>query len=115
MNLAAAETETPAVEGALEEIRMLRDKILFSLELYHFLSKSMIHQAVGTATSRRLWDPVLDALIQEGLIECTTLEAKTPLGRNQTFTIYHLSTRPYICPFPNTYNIQDVTSSEPKA
>ena len=93
MNLAAAEAETPAVEGALEEIRMLRDKILFALELYHFLSKSMIHQAVGTATSRRLWDPVLDELIKEGAVVCTTLEAKTPLGRNQTFNIYLRSNR----------------------
>jgi hypothetical protein len=83
------------IEGLEEELALLRQKILFSLELYHFLSRSMIHQTLGTATTTRLWGPILDRLIEEGLVACTTLTAKTPLDRNQTFSVYHLAIRPY--------------------
>lgn len=94
MPSAATEVATQ-IDGLDEELAMLRDKILFYLELYPFLSRSMIHMALGTATSRRLWSPILDKLIEEGAVVCTTLHAKTPLDRNQTFTIFHLASRTY--------------------
>jgi hypothetical protein len=88
-----AETQ---IDGLQEELEVLRNKILFALTIYPFLQRSMLHQVVGTSVSRRLWDPILESLIEEGLISKTTLAAKTPLARNQTFKVYHLATRQYI-------------------
>jgi hypothetical protein len=83
------------LSGVDQELQLLRDKILFVLEIFPFLTLSHIHISIGTATSRRLWAPILDQLLEEGKIKLTTLHAKTPLERNQTFKVYHLSSHEY--------------------
>lgn len=103
---------TEVVAGAAEEARMLRDKILFTLEIYPFLSKSMIHQAVGTATSRRLWGPILDRLVEEGAVVTTTISIRTPLERNQTVKLYHLSSRQYLATHDNIATIAHAQGAE---
>jgi hypothetical protein len=110
MASAAPIIDETKIDGLEEELSMLREKILFALTLYPFLARSMLHQCLGTSTSRRLWDPILDALLEEGLIKQTTLTAKTPLDRNQTFKVYHLATKQIAIHAnePNPYNIQVV-------
>lgn len=78
-----------------EVVDLTRAKILHQLEIFPFLSRSMIHVSVGTATPTQLWVPILDALIEEGLVTTTELSCKTPVDRNQVYTVYHLATHEY--------------------
>ena len=84
-----------------EEALALRDKILWALEVFPFISKSMIHQAVGTGVPRTLWMPILNKLVADGDVTCITVYAKTPTDRNQQYIIYHLKNRQYIATHDN--------------
>jgi hypothetical protein len=71
------------------------ERILHALEIFPFISASMLHQAIGTATAGNLWKPILEQLVELGEIKETTFSAKTPTGRTQSYTIYHLSKHTY--------------------
>lgn len=75
--------------------KLFREKILHALEVFPFLSNSMIHMAIGTSNSTLLWKPVLEALVAEGSVVETTHSAKTPIDRSQSYTIYHLPINSY--------------------
>lgn len=90
-------TPDDAVSTAAEEyIDILRTKILFSLKVYPFLSPSMLHVALGTATSTALWKPILEALIVEGKVNEAKVQLTSPHDRSQTYTILHLSDNTYV-------------------
>lgn len=76
-------------------IETTRLRILHSLEIFPFVSASMLHQAIGTATPTQLWKPVLQQLVNEGKVSETAHQATTPTGRNQGYTIYHLPCNEY--------------------
>lgn len=82
-------------ESVQKELDALREKILFALEIFPFISRSMIHMAIGTGTSRGLWSPILDQLVTDRKVCAITVYAKTPTNRNQSFTLYHLPSRLY--------------------
>lgn len=81
--------------GVQETIELLRAKILHQLEIFPFLSRSMIHMSIGTATPTQLWGPILDSLVEEGAVKVTELSCRTPGDRQQAYTIYHLATNHY--------------------
>lgn len=82
-------------DNMAQVIETTRLRILHALEVFPFISGSMLHQAIGTATATQLWKPILDQLIEEGLVKETNLQAKSPTGRAQSYTIYHLADRVY--------------------
>lgn len=76
----------------IEETKL---RILHALEVFPFISASMLHQAIGTATSGRLWKPILEALVEEGKVIVHELAARGVSGRSQTYVIYHLPKNEY--------------------
>jgi hypothetical protein len=88
-------TQATAEEGGNETGTMLliRAKIVHALEIFPFLSVSAIHQQIGTSLPRDLWQPILQELVSSGEVSVTEVGARTPLDRNQTYTIYHLAQR----------------------
>lgn len=87
---------TPEAEDNVSDVQTLvKDKILHALEIFPFISNSMIHMAIGTSTPTMLWKPILEQLVREGNILETTVTAKSPLDRQQTYTIYHLPKNEY--------------------
>ena len=85
-----------AVQSANSDIFVLtRQRMLHALSIFPFLSASMLHQAIGTATSTTLWKPILDELLAEGLVTEVNITTKTPSGRHQSYTIFHLPENKY--------------------
>lgn len=72
----------------------LRAKILHTLSVYPYLNASMLQVGIGTAISPKLWHPVKDALLREGLIVQEEIRTKSSVGRDQVYTIYRLSNTP---------------------
>ncbi len=84
----------------IEETKL---RILHALKVFPFISASMLHQAIGTATPGKLWRPILEGLVEDGKIEVYELSALSPTGRMQAYTIYHLPSNEY----PNSFVIAD--------
>lgn len=85
-------TEDTHLHEAADECRA---RILHALEIFPYLSSSMIHIAIGTSTSTKLWRPILGKLVEEGVVCETQRACKGPNDRNQNYTIYHLPANPY--------------------
>jgi hypothetical protein len=82
---------------------MLREKILFGLSIYPFLSPSMLHVFLGTATPKSIWkDVVLKALVEEGLVCSEEVTLTSPHDRTQTYNILRLAENTYTAPTPIT-------------
>jgi len=78
---------------------MLREKILFGLAIYPFLSPSQLHVFLGTATPKSIWkDVVLEALLAEGAVVKEEITLVSPHERTQTYTILRLACNPYTPP-----------------
>lgn len=72
----------------------LRDKIVHTLTIWPYLSPSMLQVAIGTSVSSGLWHPILQKLVDEGRVVRESFSAKSPVGRDQTYTIIRLATTP---------------------
>lgn len=72
-----------------------RQRILHTLEVFPFLSASMIHVGIGTASPSPIWKPVLQDLVNSGEVVMTEISANAPSERRLAYTIYHLSSRAY--------------------
>lgn len=88
----AAISEDPDFE---RELALLELRIVHALEIFPFLSRSGIHQQIGTSTPTGLWQPVLQRLLNSGRVVCTEVTATTPLERVQKYSVYHLPTNQY--------------------
>jgi hypothetical protein len=99
-----------AVQRAFEnQVRILREKILFGLSIYPAMSPSMIHVFVGPAQPKEIWkDVVLAQLIEEGEVIKTEVQLTSPLERSQTYTVLHRKDYTYTPP-------ATTTSSDPNA
>lgn len=82
-------------EGYINAVEQCRERILHALEIYPFLSASMIHQAIGTATSTALWRPILQEMVEDGRVTEESRVERSPLGRLQSYTIYSLHRNSY--------------------
>jgi hypothetical protein len=74
--------------------QIMRAKILHTLSIWPYLNPSMLQVGIGTAVSPRIWHPVKEALIKEGLIVQEEIRARSHVGRDQVYTILRLSTAP---------------------
>ncbi len=100
-------TDDPLVEYT----RMLREKILFGLEIYPAVSPTMLHTFLGTSTSTHVWKPILNELITEGLVEKTEVTLTSPHDRTQTYTIISRTDKPYTPPAYTLDNDEEATES----
>lgn len=87
---------TELTDDMAQVIEQTRDRILHALEVFPFISQSMLHQAIGTSTSGKLWKPVLDELVEKGQVVITEHQAKSPTGRAQCYTVFHLAKNEYV-------------------
>jgi hypothetical protein len=91
-------TKAAVEAGFVNAVEQVRERILHALEIFPFISSSMLHQAIGTATLGSLWKPVLNELIEEGLVVETTFSGKSSGGRTQSYSILHLPRNKYSYP-----------------
>lgn len=82
-------------EGLAEHTTLTRARIIHALEVFPFLSSSMLQVALGTSTSVLVWRPMLMVLEAEGVVTKTEIKAQTPMGRNLVYNVYHLTSNIY--------------------
>jgi hypothetical protein len=76
----------------------IREMILHILQIYPVISPTMLQNALGPWLKAALWRPVLDELIEEGLIVMTTETKITPRGRYNAYKKLSLAEQPEIPP-----------------
>jgi hypothetical protein len=65
--------------------KVLADKIVHALTVWPVLSPSMLQVGIGTSVSPKLWHPILEQLIKDGVVKREEVRAKSPLGRDQVY------------------------------
>lgn len=87
---------TESEEGFIpytEVDKVLRERILHVLGIWTRLSPSMLQVGIGPAMPPKIWHPVLNRLIEEGIVLREKQVARTPSGRDLEHTILMLSTQ----------------------
>lgn len=98
MNAQPAEAITESAEPttAFEEVTAdIRADILSLLETYPYLGYTMIQVGIGPAKPPKLWKPILEQLVEEGVILKQTVPVTSGRGRDITRTVYHRDTMPW--------------------
>lgn len=89
---AASDVEhTKPIDSLVVYEEQLREKIIFGLSVYPFISPSQLHVFLGTSTSSGVWKPILEDLITEGKVTRTEKAYTSSQGRSSVYTILHLS------------------------
>lgn len=79
-------------EVAAQEVK---DRINHTLEVYPYVSRSMLQVAIGPGLSPKFWDPVFQHMVEHGEIKCIKTQVTSPGGRLLVKEIYHLPKFPY--------------------
>ena len=70
---------------------LIRDKIIHVLSIFSRISPSMLQVGIGPALPRALWNPIIEELIEEGIVQQETKVCNTPSGRSQNYKILSLT------------------------
>lgn len=67
---------------------MIRQRIVHTLRIYPQLSHSMLQVGIGTGLSPTLWHPVLEKMIEEGIVKRKAVKETNPVTkRDQVYQI----------------------------
>src|SRR3990172_6202219 len=66
-------------------IQSVRDRIIHVLTIYPILSPSMLQVGLGTSTQPGLWRPVLERMIDEGVVIVEEVQLEHPSGRSYPY------------------------------
>lgn len=84
--------EMPEYEGPDDDFEQrIEYRIKHILTIYPCISPSMLQIGLGSGIPADLWKPVLDKLVERGVVQKTFVAAVTPNGRQQTVTVLKLS------------------------
>lgn len=67
------------------DAQLVREKILHVFGIYPKISPSMLQ--IGLNIKAAIWRPIVDDLIEEGLIRRSNVIAPTPSGRHQNYVV----------------------------
>lgn len=81
-----------SLDDAAEDVR---ERILHLLDIYPYVSRAMIQTGLSPALPPKLWDPVLQHLVNTKEVVYLEIQATTPGGRSLSKGIYHLPKYPY--------------------
>lgn len=70
---------------------LIREKITHVLTIWPKISPSMLQVGIGTAISPKMWHPVFEQMLAEGLITRNEQYGRGPSGRDQTFITISLA------------------------
>lgn len=82
-----AHNPTPSELGDTVE-NMIKQRIAHTLMIFPRLSPSMLQIGIGTGFPPKLWQPVLERMIADGLVKRRQVRATNPVSfREQTYTV----------------------------
>lgn len=83
-------TEDEDFIGLTDAESIIVERIRHTLRIYPRISPSMLQVGIGTALTPSLWRPVYERMKEDGEIEEQTVQAQTPTGRIQVYTVISL-------------------------
>jgi len=92
MSIEAVSSGHEEVSIAMEDIK---NRVLHTLEITPYVTRSMIQVALGPAISPKFWDAPLKSLVDEGKVKLVETVVASPGGRALNKAIYHLPCYPY--------------------
>lgn len=69
----------------------IRERICHILTIYHRISPSMMHVAIGSSIMSKWWKPILAELIKCGEVKEEHIACLSTTERNQTYTVLSLA------------------------
>lgn len=69
---------------------LIRERIIHTLSIYPRISPSMLQVGIGTALSPKMWRPVFEKLISDGIVQQVINTSKSPSNRDQSHTTVSL-------------------------
>lgn len=94
----AGEVLTPgtSMHDPIVQLRKItRQKITHLLRVYPAISATAIQTGIGTSQSPKLWRPLLQEMINEGIVKETKVNVVSPHERHQVHAVYHLASFDY--------------------
>ncbi len=85
------EEEGPTGEVPSTTDDWIASRICHILKIYPKLSMSMLQIGVGTSLSSKLWRPILERLIAEGIVDRRQVSATNPDGRSGSHVVISLA------------------------
>jgi S1-C subfamily serine protease len=70
---------------------MIKARILKVLEIYPKISPSMLQIGIGSSLPAKMWHPVLETLIEEGVIVRDNIVALSSTDRQQVYKVLSLA------------------------
>lgn len=77
------------------EVAATREMIVHMLSIYPVLSPTMLQAGIGPYQKPAHWRPILEELIQNGVVVREQEERKTPKDRHNTYTKLRLADEVY--------------------
>ena len=71
-----------------DNVQAVRERILHVFSIYPEISPSMLQISLNLKTV--IWRPIVDELVNEGLIKRSSIIAPTPTGRHQSYIVLKL-------------------------
>ena len=90
--------EDESINGVVEtpsKIELVKARIVHVLRIYPRISPSMMQTGIGPNTPPNIWRPILEEMINEGIVSRTQETNQSETGRWKTSVILSLSA-PYI-------------------
>lgn len=75
----------------MDQKKLITSKVVYTLGIYPRLSPSMLQVGLGTSLPPALWRPVIDELVDQGILIREHVSAETPSGRLQTHVTLSLN------------------------
>lgn len=76
----------------MEENKDMEEKIKHVLEIFPIISPTMLQIGIGPQVPPKVWRPVLNRLIDEGIVVQDTVGAQNTTGRHLSYTRLFLAT-----------------------
>ncbi len=73
---------------------LLAQKAVFLLTIYPRLNATRLHLGLGPHIPPREWKPVLDRLIEDGVVKREIVNLQSPLGQFRSYTVISLTDPP---------------------
>lgn len=95
VNTAAQPIEAEPTNQMDEVVADVRADILSLFDTFPYISSTMIQVGIGPSKPPKLWRPVLEQLVKDGILLERMISVTTPKNRNITRTVYHPMTMPW--------------------
>ncbi len=77
----------------MPETNGIQEHIVHILKIFPKISPSMLHITLGSSLPKAIWNPILEDLIKNNIVQKHSTSKQAPNGRMRNYTILSLKTQ----------------------